>query len=216
MAESPEVRDTGASYPVSDSVEHFSGPVISVRTDVVQMPDGETAKRDYAMHPGAVGVIALDAQDRVLLLQQYRHPPRRLLWEPPAGILDVDGEPPLDTAKRELHEEAACIAAEWWLLADLLTSPGMSDEALRIYLARGLTSVADADRYVGIHEEADMPIEWVPLDDAVTKVLAGELHNPTAVVGVLAASAARERGWVDLRPADTPWPERPGDGGTKA
>jgi 8-oxo-dGDP phosphatase len=210
------LADRPAAYPVQDSEEHFSGQVISVRTDIVQMPDGETAKRDYALHPGAVGVIALDPQERVLLLQQYRHPPRRLLWEPPAGILDVAGEPPLATAKRELAEEAALLATDWWLLADLLTSPGMSDEALRIYLARGLTPVTDADRYVGTHEEADMPIEWVPLDEAVTKVLAGELHNPTAVVGILATYIARERGWRDLRPAATGWPERPSGGGTKA
>lgn len=210
------LADRPAAYPVKESEEHFSGAVISVRSDIVAMPGGETAKRDYVLHPGAVGIIALDTEDRVLLLQQYRHPPRRLLWEPPAGILDVDGEPPLMTAKRELAEEAGRVAEQWWLLADLLTSPGMSDEALRIYLARGLSSVAEADRYVGIHEEADMPIEWVPLDEAVTKALGGELHNPTAVVGILAAYAARERGWRDLRPADAPWAERPGGGGTKA
>lgn len=210
-----EVRDTAASYPVVETTEHFRGPVISVRTDAVRMPSGDLAKRDYAEHPGAVGVIALDEAERVLLLQQYRHPPRRLLWEPPAGLLDIVGEPPLATAKRELHEEAAYVAADWWLLADTLTSPGMSDEALRIYLARRLTPVAEAERYVGIHEEADMPVEWVPLDVAVSKVLAGELHNPTAIVGILSAYAARERGWGELRPADTPWSERPNGGGSR-
>ena len=210
------VVDVPASYPVQEVVEHFSGPVISVRTDVVRMPDGDLARRDYAIHPGAVGVIALDEQERILLLQQYRHPPRRLLWEPPAGILDVVGEPALQAAKRELHEEAAYVAAEWWLLADLLTSPGMSDEALRIFLARGLTPVPIADRYVGVHEEADMPVQWVALEDAVTAALGGALHNPTAVVGILALYAVRQRGWGDLRAPDTPWPERPTGGGSSA
>lgn len=202
------VADEEAHYPVERSTVHFSGPVIEARSDWVRMPSGDVVQRDYAKHPGAVGIIALDDSDRVLLLRQYRHPPRRLLWEPPAGLLDVAGEPPLQTAQRELYEEAHASASRWHVLTDVLTSPGMSDEALRIYLARGVTA-AGGDQHERIDEEADMPIEWVPLDEAVGKALAGELHNPTAVVGVLAAYAARDRGWTGLRPADAPWPDRP-------
>ncbi len=201
-----------ASYPVEQTVERFRGGVVSVRSDRVRMPSGDVAERDVVVHPGAVGILALDDDERVLLLRQYRHPPRRMLWEPPAGLLDVGGEPPLETAKRELFEEAGYRAGVWAVLADTFTSPGMCDEALRIYLARDLVPVAVDDRFVGIHEEADMPLEWVSLDDAVTKALAGQLHNPTAVVGILAAYAARARGWAGLRAADSPWPERP-DGG---
>lgn len=204
-----DLRDLPVSHPVSRRVERFCGRVISVRTDTVELPGGSRADRDVVAHPGAVGIIALDDTDQVLLVQQYRHPPGRLLWEPPAGILDQPGEPPLATAQRELYEEAGYRADRWAVLVDLLTSPGMSDEALRIYLARGLHPVDATDRFVGEHEEADMPLAWLPLDDAVAGVLAGRLHNPTAVSGLLAAYAARARGFTDLRPADSGWPDRP-------
>jgi ADP-ribose pyrophosphatase len=155
--------------------------------------------------------VVLDAQERVLLVQQYRHGPSRLLWEPPAGLLDSDavGKSAYDNAARELYEEAGYRAADWRVLVDLFTSPGMSDEAVRLYLARGVTAVDDDERHVGQHEEADMPYTWVPLDLAVTKVLAGELHNPLAVSGILATAAAKVRGFENLRPADVTWPERP-------
>jgi ADP-ribose pyrophosphatase len=206
-----EVVDQPASFPVRSTTPRFSGHVIDVRTDLVQMPDGATAERDIVVHPGAVGAIVLDEQDRVLLVQQYRHPVGRMLWEPPAGLLDTDsdGQTPYENAARELYEEAGFRATEWLVLVDLFTSPGMSDEAVRIYLARGVSAVAQDERHVGRHEEADMPWAWVPLDDAVGKVLAGELHNPLAVSGVLAAAAARARGFDTLRPADALWPERP-------
>jgi ADP-ribose pyrophosphatase len=183
--------------------------VIAVRTDAVVFPDGSTAARDVVEHPGAVGVIALDGHDRVLLIQQYRHPVGRLMWEPPAGILDEPGEPPLETAARELFEEAGVRAGRWDVLLDAFTSPGMTDEAIRIYLARDLSAVPEDERHVGEHEEADMPTAWVPLDQAVEAVLAGRLHNPFAVMGLLATKYARDHGWSGLRPADVPWPERP-------
>ncbi len=198
-----------SSYGVVSTTEHFTGRVISVYTDEVQMPDGAIAARDIVRHPGAVGVLALDEQDRVLLVKQYRHAVRRQLWEPPAGLLDVAGERAELTAARELYEEAGYRADRWHVLADYYTTPGMCDEALRLFLARDLTPVGDHERHVGEHEEADMPVSWVPLDEAVDLVLSGRLHNPTAVVGILAAAAARAGGWSSLRPADVPWPERP-------
>jgi len=210
---SGDLADAPVGYRIAESHERFAGKVIGVRTDSVEMPDGQCVERDVVVHPGAVGVIALDDDERVLLVQQYRHPPGRLLWEPPAGLLDVDGEPPHETAARELYEEAGYRAADWLVLVDFFTSPGMSDEAMRIYLARSLTPVAESERFAGEHEEADMPVAWLPLDEAVAKVLTGDLHNPTTVTGVLAAAAARATGYSTLRPAEAPWPERPADAG---
>jgi ADP-ribose pyrophosphatase len=203
------IGDAARRYPVAGSRLHFSGSVIAVRTDDVVMPDGQVVAREVVEHPGAVGVIAVDDTDRVLLLQQYRHPPGRLLWEPPAGLLDEPGESPLDTAARELFEEAGYRADRWDVLVDGFTSPGMTDEAIRIYLARGLHEVPADARFRGEHEEADMPTRWVPLDEAVATILAGRVHNPLAIMGVLAAAAARAAGWQDVRPADAAWPERP-------
>jgi 8-oxo-dGTP pyrophosphatase MutT (NUDIX family) len=203
------VSDSRASYPVERSEEHFRGAVVRVRTDAVRMASGAVVDRDVVIHPGAVAVIALDDQERVLLVQQYRHCPGRLLWEPPAGLLDVPGEPAHETAARELYEEAGYRAGHWQVLVDLFNSPGMSDEAMRIYLARDLTPVAEGDRFAGQDEEADMPVRWLPLDEAVAGVLAGRLHNPATVAGVLAAVTARTDGYSGLRPADSDWPERP-------
>lgn len=201
--------DEPAGYRVRESTQRFTGNVVAVRTDSVEMPAGQLVQRDVVVHPGAVGVIALDDDDRVLLVQQYRHAPGRLLWEPPAGLLDAPGEPPQQTAARELYEEAGYRATEWGVLVDFFTSPGMSDEAMRIYLARGLTAVAGDQRFAGEDEEADMPVVWLPLGKAVAKVLTGQLHNPTTVAGVLAVAAARATGYSTLRPADAPWPDRP-------
>jgi 8-oxo-dGDP phosphatase len=183
-----------------------SGRVIDVRTDEVAMPDGSTALRDVVVHPGAVGIIALDQSGRVLLIQQYRHPVGRLLWEPPAGLLDNADEAPLDAAKRELYEEAYLQARRWEVLLDVFTSPGSSNEAVRIYLARDV-SAATGPRFSGQHEEADLPTRWVPLDEAVRAAQDGALHNPLAVLGVLAASAAAREAFAGLRPAESPWPE---------
>ncbi|HEY7484775.1 MAG TPA: NUDIX hydrolase [Streptosporangiaceae bacterium] len=200
-----EVTDAPERWEIVGSTERFRGHVIGVRVDQVLMPNGagqEVAEREVVSHPGAVGVLALDAHDRVLLIRQYRHPVGRLLWEAPAGLRDVEGEPLHQTAERELLEEAGYQAATWHVLVDDFTSPGMSDERMRIFLARDLIE-APTD-FQPIHEEADMPVAWVPLDDAVTKVLAGDIHNPTAAMGILAAYAARARGFRDLRTPDAP------------
>src|SRR5918997_201910 len=156
-------------HRVEDSRTVFEGRVIAVRTDVVTMPGDTTSQRDYVVHPGAVGAVVLD-EDRVLLVNQYRHPVRRRLDELPAGLLDQPGEPALEAAQRELAEEAGLAADTWHVLVDTLTSPGMSDEAIRVFLARGLREV---DRDVQEHEEAEMTSERVPLDDVVRGVLDG-------------------------------------------
>ncbi|MCW2902526.1 MAG: hydrolase [Streptosporangiaceae bacterium] len=202
------VRDTPERWEVVGSTERFAGHVFRVRSDQVRMPglDGmEVVTRDIVVHPGSVGIVALDDEERVLLIRQYRHAPGRLLWEAPAGLRDVDGEPLWRTAARELAEEAGYQAERWDTLVDIFTSPGMSDERQRIFLARGLTEIPpDEIDFQRVHEEADLPAVWVPLDEAVGKVLAGRLHNPTAVTGILAAHAARANGFRDLRAADAP------------
>lgn len=201
------IEDIAASYHViaTDPV-YRSGRVIDVDRDVVAMPSGNEAERDVVQHPGAVGVIALDDEGRVLLLRQYRHPVRQLLWEPPAGLLDEPGEDPLVAAKRELHEEAHVRAERWDVLLDIFTSPGMSSEAVRLYLARDVAP-SHEPRHEGEDEEADMPVEWVDVDEAVRLVLTGQLHNPLTAMGVLAAAYARGDGFASLRPADAPWPQ---------
>jgi ADP-ribose pyrophosphatase len=211
-ADSKLVEDAPRSYPVCGSKPRFAGAVVAVRSDQVRLSDGETVTRDVIEHPGAVGVIALDAEARVLLVRQYRHCVGRMLWEPPAGLLDVAGEPPLVAAQRELFEEAGYRAQSWAVLVDAFTSPGCSDEAMRIYLARELAAVPPSERHAGEHEEAGMPVRWLGLDDAVDQVLAGRLHNPTAVMGLLATTRARDAGWAGLRAADAPWAERPVSG----
>ena len=201
------IRDEPASYDVpSAELVYCSGRVIDVSREQVRMPGGETTTRDVVMHPGAVAIIPIDEQGRVLLLKQYRHPVRQLLWETPAGLLDEPGENPLDAAKRELFEEAHARAGRWDVLLDVFTSPGMSSEAVRIYLARDVVP-ADGPRHTGEHEEADMPIEWVPVEQAVQLAFAGELHNPLTVMGVLAVAVSRAAGWSGLRPAHAPWPQ---------
>jgi ADP-ribose pyrophosphatase len=202
-----DLADEPTEYEVAETRQDFvSRRVIDVRTDEVTMPAGSTATRDVVVHPGAVGIVALDRNERVLLLQQYRHAVRRLLWEPPAGLLDEPGESPLAAAQRELFEEAHLEAADWRVLVDAFTSPGMTDEAVRIYLARDVREATGA-KYEGEHEEADMPVRWIPLDAAVEAIQAGQIHNPLAVMGLLATAVARARGFDQLRPASVAWPE---------
>lgn len=203
--------DRPERWPVTRSeVVLETSRVIAVRRDHVRSPaDGVEFTRDVVVHPGAVGILALDDSERVLLVSQYRHPVAHRLLEIPAGLLDVPGEPSHQAAIRELHEEGHVRAADWRVLVDIFTSPGMTTEASRVYLARGLTAVPDGERHVGVHEEADMPVSWAPLRDLVDAVLAGQLHNPMVVSGVLAAWTARgNRGYDALRPADAPWPAR--------
>jgi len=205
----PPLHDEFTTYPVTASELKHHGLVWDVVRDAVDLGDGGQVEREYLRHPGAVGVLALDEQDRALMILQYRHPVRMRLWELPAGLLDDPTETPLQTARRELVEEVDLQAAEWHVLLDWFNSPGGMNEAIRVYLARGLSPVPDGQRHTRHAEELNMPTRWVPLDEALDAVLAGGLHNPTAVVGILAACAARDRGWTTLRPADAPWPEHP-------
>ncbi|MFI1967283.1 NUDIX domain-containing protein [Streptomyces pathocidini] len=206
---SQRLSDTPEEWQVTETTTPFTGNKTSVRTDRVVMPDGSTVTRDYQVHPGSVAVLALDEQDRVLVLRQYRHPVRQKLWEIPAGLLDVPGENPLHAAQRELYEEAHVKAEDWRVLADVYTTPGGCDEAVRIFLARELSDV-EGERFEVFEEEADMELARVPLPDLVRGVLAGELHNNCLVVGALTLTAVLAgEGVESLRPADAPWPARP-------
>lgn len=171
------------------------------------MPDGVDSQRDVVELPGAVGIVAIDTEDRVLLVRQYRHPVGRRLWEIPAGLLDSTTESPLQAGQRELAEEGRARAGRWHTLVDILTSPGMADETVRLLLARDLTPVPAGERHVSVHEEADMERACVPLDEAVARVLSGDIENSITVAGLLAAAVALRDG-VPLRAADAPWTAR--------
>lgn len=201
--------DVLVDRPVQRRELVHQGLIWDVVRDTVDLGDGGVVRREYIDHPGAVCVIALDADERVLLLRQYRHPVRMALWEPPAGLLDVAGEAPVLAAQRELAEEADLLAERWDVLIDWFNSPGGMNEALRCFLARDVRPVPEHERHVRTAEEVDMPVRWIPLDEARDAVLAGRIHNPAAVIGILAACTAREAGWTTLRPVDAPWPEHP-------
>ena len=184
--------------------ERYAGPIFTVFSDQVTMSDGDPAWRDVVENKGAVGVAAIDDVGRVVLIRQYRHPVRRRLWELPAGLRDVRGEDLVLTAARELAEETDYRAGRYDLLVDLHTSPGFSDETIRIFLARELSPVPADERHDRTGEEADLEIAWFDLDEAVAMVLRGEITNAAAVGGLLSAARARDDGWATLRPADTP------------
>jgi 8-oxo-dGDP phosphatase len=207
------LRDVPEQWQVTSSTYAMrTHRVIDIRRDDVVGGPADASQqftRDVVVHPGAVGVIALDEEERVLLVRQYRHPVGHRLYEPPAGLLDVRGEDYLAAAQRELYEEGHVRARDWRVLVDAFTSPGMTTEALRMYLARGLEEVPAGDRFNGVHEEADMPVSWAPLADVVAGIMAGDLHSPTLVMGALAAWTARQGAGFDaLRAADAAWPAR--------
>ena len=198
---SPPLRDVAEHWPVLDH-RQVSGAFVTLRTDEVQMPDGDVASRDVVEHPGAVAIVALDDAERVLMIRQYRHPVGRLLWEIPAGLRDVPGEPLQAAAERELREETGWAAKTWHVLIDHRTSPGILTERVRVYLARDVAQVPESERGPARqHEEAYLLTAWVPLEAAVAAFLGGELHNGVAAVGILAAYAARQGGFAGLREA---------------
>jgi 8-oxo-dGTP pyrophosphatase MutT (NUDIX family) len=184
------LADEPVEAAVLDTELVYSGHVWDVRSDTVAYGDGQIV-RQYVDHPGAAAVVALDEQDRVLLIQQYRHPIRHRDWEIPAGLLDVDGETPLETAQRELAEEVDLVASSWEPLVSIFTTPGGNDEVVHLFLARGLAPAGAV--HAREDEEADIRLEWLPLADAIAGVFAGRLRNGIMAVGVLAA-AERLRG----------------------
>lgn len=192
-------------FEVQASRTVYTGRIMALRCDQVAMPGGRTATREVVEHPGAVAVVAVDDQGRIVLVRQYRHPVGRRLLELPAGLLDVHGEDPAQTARRELAEETGLAASGWAVLVDVASSPGFTDESVRVYLASGLSAVGRPAE--AADEEADLEVLWVPLVEAVRLVLAGEIVNATAVGGILAAQLVL--GGAAPRPEHTSWPDRP-------
>ncbi|GAB3716372.1 NUDIX domain-containing protein [Mariniluteicoccus flavus] len=202
-----DVVDVADSWEVAHRDSPEGGRVITFHRDAVVSPSGEQMTREWIGHPGAVGVIALDDEGCVVVVRQYRHPVGMVMVEPPAGLLDAEGEAYADAAARELAEEARLAADHWRVLVDLVTSPGSSEESTRIFLATGLREAPRPDGFVLEGEEAHMDVQRVPVDDLVDAILAGRVQNPLLVSGVLALRAAGDR--LDtLRPADAPWPVR--------
>jgi 8-oxo-dGTP pyrophosphatase MutT (NUDIX family) len=202
----PDVSDVPGSLPVSNRRERMVGAKWTVVTDRVLLDADTSVDRDVVVHPGAVGVVAVDEIGQVVVLRQYRHPVAGHLWEIPAGLLDEPGESPWSTAQRELVEEAGLLAAEWHTLIDLYSSPGMSSETVRVFLARGLSAVDPAKRPPRTDEERDLVVARADLADLVKRVLAGHIHNSLAVAGILAAAESERGGWGTLLPPDHPWP----------
>lgn len=205
------IEDRFAPHRVVSSQTSFHGRVWDVCTDVVDLDGAGEVTRDYIRHTGAVAVLALRGEpgsEQVAMMQQYRHPVGTYCWEIPAGLLDKPGEDPRDAAARELREEVELDARRWDVLIDLFTSPGAMSENIRVFLARDVFVAAETgfDRE---GEEAAMTLSWVDLDDAVSAVLAGRMHNGPGAAAVLAGHVARQQDWAPLRPADAPWPFHP-------
>ena len=207
-------------FSVTSSQRVFDGAVTAVRIDDVVMPDGNTAKREVVEHDNAVAIVALDSaggagadadaaadadpDPSVILIEQYRHPLGRRLWELPAGLMDVHGEGAQQTAARELVEETGYAAANWSVLVDVAPSPGFSEEIVRIFLATDLTQVGRP--HPGDHEEAELRVVLVPLSTAVQAVLDGRIVNGMAVSGILAAERTLNKGPVErTHTGDLPW-----------
>ena len=203
-----DLVDLPGERPVTQVVTQYRGMKWDVVTETVQLDSKTSVRRDVVVHPGAVGIVAMDDHGRILLLRQYRHPVRSELWELPAGLLDVPGEDPVEAARRELYEEAHLRADRWDVLIDVYSSPGMCSEAYRVFLARDVTPVPDDERHVATAEERNMPLQWVGVDDAARAAASGRIHNAMAVASVFAIAHARDRGWSTLRPAAAPWPQR--------
>jgi 8-oxo-dGDP phosphatase len=183
------LSDRPESWPVHDVEEIWSGAApFSVRRDTISAPGRPDVRfgRLVLEHPGAAVILAVDDDDRALVLQQYRHPALMRLVELPAGLLDKEGEDPLDAARRELQEEALLVADRWTHLFTTYSSPGLLSERIAYYLARGLSPAADRGGFEPEHEEADMTLEWVPVDDLVEGVREGRITDGPLAQALLA------------------------------
>lgn len=200
MTQDAELFSTVSSRSVYD------GKVVRVRVDEVVMPGGGTAHREVAGHDRAVAVVALDESEEfapsLVMVEQYRHPLGRRLWELPAGLMDLEGESALVTAQRELAEETGLAGTDWSLLVDVAASPGFTDEVVQVFCVRGIYDIGRQGEITD--EEADLRIVRVPLPVALAGVFDGRIVNAAAVAGVLAVHAVLS-GVVpesDLRSAD--------------
>lgn len=204
------LADRPVEAQVTESGIVYAGRVWDVRHDRFAL-DGYETERDYLDHTGAVAVLAMDDDGRVLLIRQYRHPVRMADLELPAGLLDVDAEPPLAAAQRELAEEVDLVAGRWDLLSEFMASPGGSNEVLRVFLARDLAPTDTV--FERTEEEAGIERIWVELDDAVEAVLARRAQNAILAIAVLTARLERDRGWTGLGDPTAPWTRHPSSRG---
>lgn len=169
-----------------DSQLIFSGKLIKVRLDTVELPNGNEATREWVEHPGAVAVVAIDEEERIFLVRQYRYPVKGHLLEIPAGKLGPN-EDPLDCAKRELWEETGISAQTWKLMHRYYTTPGFSDEVMYLYLAQDLSrgdSQPDDDEFVEV-----VPM---PLKEAYSRLQKGEFQDSKTIIGILKAFILHE------------------------
>jgi ADP-ribose pyrophosphatase len=163
--------------------EKFTGRVIQVNVERVRLPNGAVADLEIIHHPGGAAVVAIDEQQRVCLLRQFRHAAGGWLWELPAGKID-NREPPLQTAQRELAEEAGVTATSWESLADYVASPGVFTEVVHLYLATGLrTGTAHSE------EHEVLEVHWKPLHEVLRMAQSGELRDGKSVVAIFRAAA---------------------------
>jgi 8-oxo-dGTP pyrophosphatase MutT (NUDIX family) len=160
----------------------FAGRVIEVNVERVPLPNGTTAELEIVRHPGGAAVVAIDADQRVCLLRQFRHAAGGWIWELPAGKID-NREPPLDTARRELEEEAGMAAAAWQPLGDYLSSPGVFTEVVHLFLATELTPLPQRPEEHEVFE-----VHWLPFSDVLQMARSGELRDGKSLVGVYRAA----------------------------
>lgn len=188
----------------------FEGYVWDVIRESVSLEEGtESFERDFLLHPGAVAVAALNENNQILLINQYRHPVRANLWEIPAGLLDVEGEEPWMAAARELAEETDLQAGQWDSLMEFYNSPGGMGEMCRIYLARDISKLSSGKQEKREHEEAEIVVRWVDIEDAVQAVLEGRIHKASSTNAILAVAAAKARNFETLYSATAPMTAHP-------
>ncbi|MGB9011905.1 MAG: NUDIX hydrolase [Aeromicrobium sp.] len=193
LADGEPLTDTAASWPVVSTEVAYDSAYISLTIETIQDGGGEPHHRAVVRPHGAVGVVALDEDDRILLVQQYRHPVGQRMLEIPAGTLDIRGEPSMDAAARELAEEADVLAVDWSPFLTLHGTPGYSWERWEVYIATDLTPVPADQRTAREAEEADMQQWWVPFEEAVEAVFDGRITDSMTVAAILGVQARRSR-----------------------
>jgi 8-oxo-dGTP pyrophosphatase MutT (NUDIX family) len=166
---------------IENQTTHFRGRVITLTVDDVILPNGHRTPLEIVHHPGGAAAVAIDDQNRVCLLRQYRHAAGEYLWELPAGKLEPN-EPPLLTAQRELVEEAGVAAREWHSLGVFFSSPGVLTERIHLFLARGLIPAQAAPESAEVFE-----VSWVALPEAHRWALDGTINDGKTVIGLLRA-----------------------------